>query len=436
MSDSHKVSNLSLQGQLISVDNNTVFLAHYDNTKNDVLRGLEPTGEVSTLRPFEGKFGGGVAVESNTTNIIINPSVPYTTQSNIGWDNSLNGTYKPTAIWSSGYNSGVTSANVGYHAHVNVDRFGYPVFEFVDKNGQFGSGLKHRWLGISQLFASNVSSELGWADGTKVSLSFDMMTDHVDKGIQTGLYHRTSGDTGNTFGTTSATSFISKPFEWERIERTITLVGSEWDFTKNSYVYIYGNHYRNDYEGTAWIKNVQIETKSYSTSYVEGSRALGFMKYPLIVEPNNVTINFWSNNKESGGFYIDIMCGSDSNRLFLRPSTSTSIDGGKVINGTVKLVGETNIGTMIGQWRMYTIVSEGSNVKMYVDGKKVKENLTIGTISGMSTSLDLNGVSRGVRNCIYDELRVDNIARTDEEIESWFISQKPFYPRGIYRIAY
>jgi hypothetical protein len=39
-------------------------------------------------------------------------------------------------------------------------------------------------------------------------------------------------------------------------------------------------------------------------------------------------------------------------------------------------------------------------------------------------------------NGIIDELRIDNIARTDEEIQSWYIANQPFYPKGIHRLAY
>jgi hypothetical protein len=49
--------------------------------------------------------------------------------------------------------------------------------------------------------------------------------------------------------------------------------------------------------------------------------------------------------------------------------------------------------------------------------------------------VDFNGVSN-MLNGMIDELRVDKIARTDDEIAAWYESNSPFWPRGIYRKSY
>jgi hypothetical protein len=37
--------------------------------------------------------------------------------------------------------------------------------------------------------------------------------------------------------------------------------------------------------------------------------------------------------------------------------------------------------------------------------------------------------------CRIDELRIDNVARTQDEILAWYMSNNPFYPMGDERIV-
>ena len=49
MSTSHKGSLLQAKNVVLPVDNFTSFLAHYDITENDVLNGITPISNISTL---------------------------------------------------------------------------------------------------------------------------------------------------------------------------------------------------------------------------------------------------------------------------------------------------------------------------------------------------------------------------------------------------
>jgi hypothetical protein len=443
LTKNHKHSKLSLAKQLIPIDEHTTFLAHYDICENDVIRGIEPISNISTLRPFEGYFGGGIAIEEGTTNYFINGDLSsYTTGYNPNWDSSLNGDLNPSYM-SSGYNGGVTSANVGYHAHLNIDRFGYPVLEYIDMNGQFGH--KHRWLGVSEQFTTNVSGNLGWGDGTQVTYSFDMMADGIDKGINLGLYHRNADNTSNTFGSTSTTFYVDKPYEWERKSATVALKASEWDFTQWGTLYIYGHQNRNDYEGIGWVKNIQIETKGIGTSFTNETRLNGSLVYPNdgILDPKEGTLSLWFASvydlkSEPTGMGV-----GQGDRSIARTSNGHSAGGGFMLylndgnqlnymsNG-VSLLGSNGLTWKKNEFHMVTINwSEVNNKRqLFVDGKLVGTSTYQPMIMG-----DLQ-IGYQNSNIIVDELRIDNIFRTEHEIESWYISQLPFYPKGIYRLAY
>jgi hypothetical protein len=74
-------------------------------------------------------------------------------------------------------------------------------------------------------------------------------------------------------------------------------------------------------------------------------------------------------------------------------------------------------------------------MKIYQNGQKITENTSATLMPEGDYLFNLNSYSGSSSN-LYDELRIDKIARTDEEILAWYYSGGPFYPRGIYRKSY
>lgn len=236
-----------------------------------------------------GPMGMGLLIERGLENLVQNPGfTDFVTNptGTIGWDDTLNGTSTPSATgyshpWGNGYNSGLASAAVGFHAHLNPKGgpSGGPCFEFIDENAQFG--YPHRWMGTSQYLKSTSeggAAALGWTDGTRVTISFDVKYGHIDKALQAGLYH-TRPDGTLSFGT-AITNVYADPVcgvgRWHRRSATFTLVGADWDFTKGVTLYLYGNYGRNSNpEGRVWVDNIQVQTRACSDSYhgIAGSRA-------------------------------------------------------------------------------------------------------------------------------------------------------------------
>ncbi|WP_336784171.1 LamG-like jellyroll fold domain-containing protein [Paenibacillus illinoisensis] len=449
MSQAHKGSKLINTGQVKRIGEYTSFLAHYDFTENDVLKGISPLGPpVATLHPQEGKFGGGIAVEEETINIVYDGNMQmYGRGYSPGWDVTLNGDIE-LYNWFC-YGGWLGSASKGYHAHANLDKFGYPVLEFKDMNSSIGE--KHRWMGATQFIASNVADK-GWVDGVKVTVSMDMMVDNVDKGIDFGLQHTNSEGVDGMFDCESGTLFCSQPYKWERISATFTInvANGNWKPDSSCTLYIYGHFSRNDAEGTAWIKNVQIENKEFATSFTPTSRNLGVLQYPAdSINPLYGTINLWykpsytslpistttspkiiSVGELNGNFSFFLIQLPTYLRLQVRGSgmtTTTQIRTTSVMTG----------------WTMLTITWNNGIFKIYVNGviaatsNNTFANIFTGPISGNVISVGGDGLNAHKPcNGIIDELRIDTIDMSDDDILSWYLAGTPFYPRGVYKIAY
>lgn len=206
-----------------------------------------------------------------TTNHVDNPSFALTdTLYRPGWDTSLNGTLR-AAPWGS-YNGGVTSPEVGYHAHPvsNEGRGGGPCMKLINQNNQFGH--RARWLGTSNQLASNVGTELSWADGVEVTVSAWAKVDHVDQQVEIGLYHYHPTNLRFEFGTYITRYTLPVANEWVRLSTTYTLSSTDWDFTRAATIYVYGQYSLNLHEGISWIDDVQVETKDHATLFVDGAR--------------------------------------------------------------------------------------------------------------------------------------------------------------------
>lgn len=172
----------------------------------------------------------------------------YSTNNNIGWDNALNGTYVITN-WGAGYNSGVPDPAKGYHAHLNISQFSFPVLELVNKNSTVG--YSKRWLGI----ASAIYQKEKLMPGCRYTFSADLMIDTTGMMIHGGVYGTKKGQTTASF--TSGTYSLTCPSlnKWQRVSYTFIL-DADIDLSKPVSFYIYGY---SGSEGIAYIKNISLQ---------------------------------------------------------------------------------------------------------------------------------------------------------------------------------
>ncbi len=172
----------------------------------------------------------------------------YSNNNNIGWDNALNGTYV-IQNWGSGYNSGVTAPTTGYHAHLNISKFGFSVLEFINKNSIYNQ--TKRWMGIS----TAVHQKEKLMPGCRYTFSADLMVDTAGMIIHGGIYSTKVGKTAAAFSSGSYSLGPSRINQWQRVSYTFTL-DAEIDLTKPISFYIYGY---SGAEGIAHVKNISLQ---------------------------------------------------------------------------------------------------------------------------------------------------------------------------------
>lgn len=456
------------------------------------------TGDsVFTLRSQEGKFGGAIAVEEATTNLIPNPTVnAYPTIGN-GWGTYQTNQYNSNTSFSIGtiesvIDNIVTLNPVGRPIYtydvLNADTSGGGVVAgveyFIKKHSensfslhaydssQDGSkGLRVHdsinndvripisvtdfptmWHGaphrpnsglVKEIIRNGFSSHGKKHDCLRLHTAHKLegvVGDHMAYGvvppIETGkdytvsLYYRavspeTVGREVTLNFYAAGTSFGGERFtlekEWQRFSTSFNAPS-----TGSMNFYFHGG------SGIVWdISEIQIENKVTATSFTQGSREVGRVNYPLSINPNIFTLNFWAKTPDS--FYVEFIGEDDSNRMFFRPTSINQIGAGRVVNGVIGKV-DPLIVEPINEWHMYTLVSEGSLMSVYQDGI-LKGQGTVAELEGTTKFFKLrreDGIAGG-RNALFDEIRIDSVARTPEEIMAWYESQSPFWPRGIYR---
>ncbi|MEB8735297.1 hypothetical protein P4G91_30665, partial [Bacillus cereus] len=187
---------------------------------------------------------------SNFSSYIVNDS--------ISWDKSLNGNLQASG-WGSGYNGGVADPTKGYHAHLDITTFSYPVVAFINKNSIIGQ--KNRWLGI----AEDVVAEFARNNvaGKEITISMDIWSDTKGFRINGGLHHFIEGNTAQSFHSGQYVFNVSEVNRWERYAFTMKL-HEKFDVTKVARLYIYGGE---GIEGTAYVKNIKLELANVATAW-------------------------------------------------------------------------------------------------------------------------------------------------------------------------
>lgn len=196
------------------------------------------------------------------TNLLPQTKMYYST-TNTSWDTTKNSPimYYPNG-WSTGYNGGVSSPAIGYHAQWVLDEEGNVIMLFPNLNSEVN--MKNRWLGISgNVDASSIPA------GTKYTISFDMKSDTINGGVTGGLYYKiTSSATGSGFHDgNSSIGKCTKINEWQHFSYTYTRSSSYDGKTPNCTFYFYHNYVT---EGKVYVKNMMLQVGDHETGYVNG----------------------------------------------------------------------------------------------------------------------------------------------------------------------
>ncbi|MCX0411803.1 phage tail spike protein [Clostridium perfringens] len=265
ISEANRVAELKKQEAINSAN------SHADSKANEALNNAKAfvNAEITTVKSHLNKATAEINVlkekiESKVSQSDIDKSIQeikigginllrnsdyskYSKYENIGWDESLNGSLRPY-LWSD-YNSGVSNPSEGYHAHLNITKFSYPVMEF-------NCVSTSRWLGSSQYFSPGIIKP-----NCEYTFSIYLYGDSDTSECQAGLYYFKNGSDRQNFYS-GLNKFDIKKGEWNRYEFTFK-TSDDLDVSKSSSFYIYG-YYK---IGKFYCTKSKLEEGNFATGY-------------------------------------------------------------------------------------------------------------------------------------------------------------------------
>jgi len=160
--------SIQMLGADIKIEN--AFIVDYETTTDEVTGGANPL-----------KNPGGDILKTDSD------GAEEQDFSNFIWEPELHQDAIKVQNWSTGLNSGVDSAEQGYHAKwvANEGRDSTNCMKFIDMNDYIGA--KHRWSGISQNIGSLAAA--GLSEGDEIKIEWWQKTNVAGKGAQVGIYH-------------------------------------------------------------------------------------------------------------------------------------------------------------------------------------------------------------------------------------------------------
>ena len=385
MSTAHKGSKLILPNAIIPTDEHTVGVWHFDNHLYSS-RGVKPVGEpVVTLR-HDGYFDGCVAVEDGTTNL-----VPINRTTFEGWTQ-------------------VSGASISITQNMKLDKITDHGATRIQSSG--GSEvLKYSMRDVS-VGQGGIDTECSWS---------------------IWVYNLSNTPMYVTTETGANSPYTAKIVEPQEIKKITWSIQSQ----QSNYYRRLGFQTDNiEDELDVIVYQPQIESKSFPSSFVEGSRGNGFLPYPKeLLNPSAFTINTWiiqrANSSEGFSSYNPIfeICSSSHQNyrlLFMYSGTDTlrAWYGNDSMNSSTSAFSS---GIPINEWHMCTLSYDGSTYRIYVNGELRTSSNNQAVSFHDNATFNVGGRYWGRLNGFIDEFRIDNIARTDDEILSWYLTQAPFY---------
>jgi hypothetical protein len=195
-----------------------------------------------------------------------------------------------------------------------------------------------------------------------------------------------------------------------------------------------------------YVYNTQIEERSFPTSIIDGERERSSVTYPNPISGmSEFTIAFWanvialsadgSNTIFSINRYAEL--GTQTQEVIIDIQSNNNIRMA-MYNDSLALSSLTGPQITLNKWTHYALVRERNRLIGYIDGVKIGE-ITASTYSmagGVMRLGNRDAATPGhIGRLLIDELRIDKVPRSEEEIHHWFSSENPFYPRGAERIA-
>ncbi len=398
----------------MGVDANCTALFHFDGSLKSH-KGLDATFtraspaylsdgtlvESGVPRFEEGRFGKGIMVEEGTTNLLSNPSFEMGDFS--GWFSSFQ---DGLAYWK-------INPDEGFCGQRSIVLTG---------NGT------HRWCGIGSIVENPAIGE---------TYSFSGYF-KCDSGITYGGSIRIlkSTDNGITWAYVASSAVVRSTY-WQRIEMQYAV-----EEGVNAIALEVISSTGNTDGKNVYADGFQLEAKPYPTSFVDGTRAAETLTIPAsMLDFSKGTISLWFKPSEAfwNGSYNRIIghaTAMNTNELTIaRNGTGSSLicyasDASVQWSGGTYSALQSQTSLVADTW--YNLVftwENGGKLTLYVNGVK-EGQINYDKIPSVFGTLAVGyhpNISDRYANGIIDDLRIDNVCRTDDEIRSWYNAQAPFY---------
>jgi hypothetical protein len=377
MSKAHKGSRLKLKDQLVAVGFDAVHF-DYNIDASGVHQGdiVEPSSDsVYTMRHQEGRFGGGVALEQATTNII-------------------------KEISNNSYSSYTVDGSVKVYGDEEVRKL-----ERTDPTSV--AYARHKFDMVSgNTYTGSV-----------------YMYDPYNKFSHAYLYH--NGD----FATSQTVEEVGGG-----VKRLIlTGVASSTGQTSHGFlVYV-----TSEVGDKLWLSAPQVEEVERATSYTATSRPIGHLHYDKDMNPP-FTFSCWvKSNGLSSDYLYDTrypeVGGNSGHLIYAGGQTDGKIrwltdHGGnwQTLTSTAPLYD--------GEWNhLVATINESLEKKLYINGKLSSSHTVSSVTPGKGIYIGRRYTATNPLNATISELVIEGRVYSEEEIEAMYISSKPLYNPYDYR---
>lgn len=384
---------------------------------------------ICTLYPTSGRYGGAVAVQNSTTNLI-NTSSTEALGSIVkvgGWvdfDSTGEYIYDYTPI---GY---IKVA----HNKAWVD---------IDKDPTYDGG--------GSIFGGVENGQITVSPNTVYTISFHLKVKERDYFNNNFIYLQQFNSSSAQISEVAIGNINNRIYlnnGWYKIFATFT--------TSPTTAKIQISHYQYDTLGNEfWFFGAQLEQKLFPTSFTEGSREEGKIIYPVIVD-GDFTLSFWCKfdcewyktqtgyNKKLIELYNSIggikMTWTDNSSVLNTGSPFIDLEPNNYWDGATHHWHQ-NFNYQTNRWYYIIFIKSGNTLREiifdYSDDTKVIDTTFTYSDSTKFTNYTFDQlVLYGEWSAFIDELRVDNKAIDEEEVLAWYLSDVPFLPRGAERSVY
>lgn len=387
----------------LGVDSNCSALLHFDDnllthkgvaatfTRGSVAAKLDGSQVASGLPRYEtGKFGKAMMIEEGTTNLISNANGKLTSM-------TAGGTTPPT------------------------------VSSVTDQNNPFGSQcwkIDFPANGSTGYAGSRAISNNGSSLSVSTKYSFTVWI----KGMTDNLRVYVTGNEGTPLLTASGKQ-----------------IGDWYEYRLNGYTMLYGGSELFAFYMLTATTNIQtiyvavgqMEQKSFATSFINGVRNNEVVTLTDVLGATKGTISAWLKldqvDGKDGYIFHNNVGYNQANTLFAHAGNGMYTIKVLLPDGTP--ISKTYNSSVLAAntWQMWTLVYDATVglFDFYHNGTRVTDGSTVSISTlNINTTLHLSGHLGDPyygMNGLRDEVRVDKIARTADEIKAWYVSQAPFY---------